>query len=348
MQSHYAAPSYFPPQPQSPYAQPYSHPHGYPSPYMQYPPHMQMPPYVDPLGAYRVQSPGHASQAAASDPAKDKVDQEELMKRFEMLLKQSEEKKEPDISREDTLKQAMDQMKADSAAAAAAAAAKSAEESRIREEARLEAMRAIEDEKRKAADQAEREQRIRKEAAEAALKAAEAEAAAKAERAALEKKIAEDAAAAAKTAAEKEAADAAAKREAEAKKAQEEAEAKLKAAEEAAEKAKADAEAAEKKAAENAPPERKAPIRFKDALGRTYHVPFEKCYKWRVRLLKSSQDNMLTTYRTWKHSSIKLSHTRKTSLNGSIPATTISSDLTRISLCRSTGEILFSQTCTSQ
>ncbi|KAK5284527.1 hypothetical protein LTR20_000835 [Exophiala xenobiotica] len=154
-------------------------------------------------------------------------------------------------------------------------------ERRIREEARQEAIRAYEEQVKKAADQAAREQQIRKEAAEAALKAAAEEAAAKAEKAAAEKKIADEAAAAAKSQAEKEAAEAAAAAQAEAKKAQEEAEAKLKEAEANAAKAKAEAEEAEKKAAAAAPAERKAPVRFKDAIGRNYNFPWERCCRWR-------------------------------------------------------------------
>lgn len=140
-----------------------------------------------------------------------------------------------------------------------------------------EAIRAYEEQVRKAAEQAAREQQIRKEAAEAALKTP-------AKQAAAEKKIADEATAAAKTAAEKEAADAAAAAAAEekAKRAQEVAEAQLKEAEEAAAKAKAGAEEAEKKAAAAAPVEKKPPVRFKDAIGRNYNFPWERCCRWRV------------------------------------------------------------------
>lgn len=205
------------------------------------------------------------------------------MKRIDSLMKQqTDDRKEAEVSKEDALKQAMEQMKADSAKTAAAAAQRSAEEIRLKEEARQEVLRAIDEEKKRAAEQTAREEKIRQEAAEAALKKAEAEAKAQADRAVAEKKIAEDAAAAAKSAAEKEAKEAAEAKEAVAKKAQEEALAKLKEAEEAAAKAKAEAEAAEKKAAENAPPERKAAVKFKDAIGRNYNFPFERCHKWRV------------------------------------------------------------------
>ncbi|KIW17790.1 hypothetical protein PV08_04985 [Exophiala spinifera] len=154
-------------------------------------------------------------------------------------------------------------------------------ERRIREEARQEAIRAYEEQVRKVAEQAAHEQQIRKEAAEAALRAAAEEAAARAEKAAAEKKIADEAAAAAKSQAEQAAAEAAAAAQAEAKKAQEEAEAKLKEAEAQAAKAKAEAEEAEKKAAAAAPPEKKAPVRFKDAIGRNYNFPWERCHRWR-------------------------------------------------------------------
>ncbi|KAJ9602262.1 hypothetical protein H2200_013117 [Cladophialophora chaetospira] len=179
--------------------------------------------------------------------------------------------------REDAIRAAEEKARA----AAAAEMERRAQEQRIREEARQEAIRAYEEQVRKAAEQAAREQQIRKEAAEAALAAAAADAAAKAEKAAAEKKIADDAAAAAKTAAEQESAAAAAAAKEEAKKAQEEAEAKLKEAETAAATAKAEAEEAEKKAAAAAPPERRAPVRFKDAIGRSYNFPWERCCRWR-------------------------------------------------------------------
>ena len=178
-------------------------------------------------------------------------------------------------------------------AAAAAEAERKAQEQRIRDEARLEAIRAYEEQVRKAAEQAAREQQIRKEAADAALKAAAEEATAKAEKAAAEKKIADEAAAVAKTKAEKEAADAAAAAKEDAKKAQAEAETKLKEAEAAAAKAKAEAEEAEKKAAAAAPPERRAPVRFKDAIGRNYNFPWERCCRWRVSEMLSI---FVTTY----------------------------------------------------
>ncbi|KAK5943563.1 hypothetical protein PMZ80_004571 [Knufia obscura] len=166
-----------------------------------------------------------------------------------------------------------------------------AEEARIREEAKREA---IEAEKARIAAEAERaayEQKIRKEAAEAALAAAAASLKAKQDQADREAKIAADAAEAANNAAAKqakemaEAAEKAAKEAAEsaeaaAKAAKEEHEAKIKEAEAAAEAAKKEAEAAEAKAAANAPVEKKAPLRFKDALGRSYNFPWDRCCKW--------------------------------------------------------------------
>jgi hypothetical protein len=187
--------------------------------------------------------------------------------------------------REDAIRAAEEKARA----AAAAEAERKAQEQRIREEARQEAIRAYEEQVRKATEQAAREQQIRKEAAEAALKAAAEEAAAKAEKAAAEKKIAEDAAAAAKSAAEQEAAAAAAAATEAAKKAQEEADAKLKEAEAAAAAAKAEAEEAEKKAAAAAPPEKRAPVRFKDAIGRSYNFPWERCCRWRVSELRGNE-----------------------------------------------------------
>ena len=165
------------------------------------------------------------------------------------------------------------------------------EEARIREEARREALEA---EKARIAAEAERaayEQRIRKEAAEAALAAAAADAKSKKEQAEREAKIAVDAAEAAKhsaekqakeiaEAAEKAAKEAAASAEAAAKKAKDEHDTKLKEAEAAAAAAKKEAEKAEAKAAANAPPEKQAPIKFKDALGRNYNFPWDRCRKW--------------------------------------------------------------------
>lgn len=257
-----------------------------------------------------------SKEAQAADKAKADAARAEQESRIrEQALRQAEERAREDAIRaqeekrirDQALIQAEEKARAEAAAAAAraeeerrireeairAAEAKAradaiamqermAAEQRIRDEARQEAIRAYEEKVRQAAEQAAREQQIRKEAADAALKAAAEEAAAKAEKAAAEKKIADEAAAAAKTAAEKEAAEAAAALKEEAKKAQEEAQAKLKEAEEAAAKAKAEAEEAEKKAAAAAAPEKKAPVRFKDAIGRNYNFPWERCCRWRV------------------------------------------------------------------
>ncbi|KAK6381032.1 uncharacterized protein PV06_10773 [Exophiala oligosperma] len=254
-------------------------------------------------------------EAQAAEKAKAAAAQAEQEARIRQdALRQAEEKTRQDAIRAEEEKRIRDQaliQAAEKARAEAVAAAARAEEERrireeailaaeakaradtaalnermeaerrIREEARQEAIRAYEEQVRKAAEQAAHEQQIRKEAAEAALRAAAEEAAAKAEKAAAEKKIADEAAAAAKSQAEKDAADAAAAAQAEAKKAQEEAEAKLKEAEAQAAKAKAEAEEAEKKAAAAAPPEKKAPVRFKDAIGRNYNFPWERCHRWR-------------------------------------------------------------------
>jgi hypothetical protein len=69
-----------------------------------------------------------------------------------------------------------------------------------------------------------------------------------------------------------------------AEKAQEEAEEAFdEALKEAEAKAKSKvAEAAKKAAATVPPPEKKAPIRFKDAIGRNYNFPWERCHRWRV------------------------------------------------------------------
>ncbi|KIX00269.1 uncharacterized protein Z518_10408 [Rhinocladiella mackenziei CBS 650.93] len=256
-----------------------------------------------------------SKEAQAAEKAKIEAERAEQESRIrEQALRQAEEKARQDALRAEEEKRIRDQAliqaaekaraEAEAAAAraaeerrireeavlaaeakaradAAALAERMAAEQRIREEARQEAIRAYEEKVRQAAEQAAREQQIRKEAAEAALKAAAEEAAAKAEKAAAEKKIADEAAAAAKSAAEKEAADAAAAAQEEAKKVKEEAEAKLKEAEEAAAKAKAEAEEAEKKAAAAAPPEKKPPVRFKDAIGRNYNFPWERCCRWR-------------------------------------------------------------------
>jgi hypothetical protein len=132
----------------------------------------------------------------------------------------------------------------------------------------------------------EKKDREAKEAArEAAIKAAADDLAAKAERAASDAKIAEEAAAKAreevKKEAEAKAADDAAKAQAEAEAKAERAASDAKIAEEAAAKAKKEMEEAAA-AAVPPPPEKKAPIRFKDAVGRKFNFPFHLCAKWPV------------------------------------------------------------------
>ncbi|KAL4955063.1 hypothetical protein BDW69DRAFT_129608 [Aspergillus filifer] len=130
----------------------------------------------------------------------------------------------------------------------------------------------------------ERTEREARDAREATRKA-EAEAAAAAEAAKLqqaahEKKIVEEAAAQAKAEAEQKAADEAAK----AKQEAEEAAAKAAdaAAAEATEKATADVEKKIAAAvAANKPPDKKPPIKFKDALGRKFNFPFDLCCTWK-------------------------------------------------------------------
>ncbi|KAI1614314.1 hypothetical protein EDD37DRAFT_612094 [Exophiala viscosa] len=296
---------------------PQFNPQQYQPQYLQYP--QQMPyPYMIPPPVVPSPQPGSAHISAEKLDAKKDTDPEEMYKRFADLMKEKElsqeaqaaEKAKADAAaaeqearyREQALKQATDKARQDAIRAeeerqiredamraaeakaradAAAIAERMATEQRIREEAKQDALRAYEAQVKQAADQAAREQQIRKEAAEAALKAAAEEAAAMADKAATEKKIADDAAAAAKSQAEKEAAEAAAAAKEAAETAQKEAEAKLKEAEEAAAKAKAEAEEAEKKAAAAAPAEKKAPVRFKDAIGRSFKFPWERCCRWR-------------------------------------------------------------------
>ena len=162
-----------------------------------------------------------------------------------------------------------------------AAAEREAVEKRIREEATASATKAAEDARRAETERAARDQQIREEAAAAALKKAAEEAEAKTAKAAADKKIADEAAAAAKTEAEKKAAKLADKAKEESEKKQKEAEEKLKEAEEAAAKAKKEAEEAKKAAEAAAPKEKKAPIRFHDAVGRKFNFPFEICCRWR-------------------------------------------------------------------
>ncbi|KAL3477829.1 hypothetical protein BJX99DRAFT_257000 [Aspergillus californicus] len=141
-------------------------------------------------------------------------------------------------------------------------------------------------------ERTEREAREAREAAAAAAAAAAvAEQVAQTERAAHEKKIVEEAAANAaanaKADAEQKAADEAAKAKQEAE------EAAAKAAEEAVKAAEAAAAEAKEKAtadvqeqiaaavAANKPPDKKKPIKFKDALGRKFSFPFDLCCTWK-------------------------------------------------------------------
>lgn len=112
----------------------------------------------------------------------------------------------------------------------------------------------------------ERTERENKEAArQAAIEREAAEKAAREQQLAHDRKIAEEAAALARADAEKKAAEDAAKAKEEAEKAA------------AAEAANAAAEASNKPA-----PEKKKPIKFKDAVGRKFSFPFELCSTWQV------------------------------------------------------------------
>lgn len=117
------------------------------------------------------------------------------------------------------------------------------------------------------------EREARETARQTAIEEAEAAKAAKEERAAHEKKIILEAAALAREEAEQKAAEEAAKAKQEAEKA---------AAEAAAEAAAAATEAAN--AANKPPPEKKKPIKFKDAVGRKFSFPFDLCCTWQVTL----------------------------------------------------------------
>ena len=121
------------------------------------------------------------------------------------------------------------------------------------------------------------EERTEREAKEAREAQEAAEKVAREERAAHEKKIALEAAALARAEAEQKAAE-------EAAKAKEEAEKVAAAA--AAEAAAAATEAANAAAASKIPPEKKKPIKFKDAVGRKFSFPFDLCCTWQVRFLR--------------------------------------------------------------
>ena len=115
------------------------------------------------------------------------------------------------------------------------------------------------------------EREARETARQTAIEQAEAAKAAKEERAAHEKKIILEAAALAREEAEQKAAEEAVKAKQEAEKA---------AADAAAEAAAAATEAAN--AANKPPPEKKKPIKFKDAVGRKFSFPFDLCRTWQV------------------------------------------------------------------
>ncbi|KAB8070311.1 hypothetical protein BDV29DRAFT_35518 [Aspergillus leporis] len=129
----------------------------------------------------------------------------------------------------------------------------------------------------------EREAKEQREAArQAVLEQEAAEQAAREERAAHEKRIAEEAAARAKAEAEQKAAEEAAKAKKEAEEAATAAAAEAAAAAtEAANAAAAEAIAAARAAASDKPlPEKKKPIKFKDAVGRKFSFPFDLCCTW--------------------------------------------------------------------
>lgn len=170
------------------------------------------------------------------------------------------------------------------------------------------------------------ERELRDAAREAAIAKAAADKLAAEERAIAEKKIADAAAAKATAAANEEAekklAEEAAKAQkaaeelaaqaaADAKKAAEEAaaiaaEEAKKAADEAAAIAVAEAKkAAEEAAANKPPPEKKKPIKFKDAVGRKFNFPFHLCSTWQVCIIKLISlflvIALLTFTRVWRN-----------------------------------------------
>lgn len=138
-------------------------------------------------------------------------------------------------------------------------------------------------------ERTEREAREAREAErQAAIEQEATEQAAREERAAHEKQIADDAAAAARAEAEQKAAEEAAQAKKEADEAAAAAAAEAAAAAtEAANAAAAEAVAAATTAASNQPPpapEKKKPIKFKDAVGRKFNFPFELCCTWQVKM----------------------------------------------------------------
>lgn len=268
--------------PQNPYyASPFQ---GVPSPmapYVQYP----IAPQPDHLRALTA-SPSHVTPVQVTSPPA--VDENAMLERFQALLlaeraerdKKEKERQTEAQSAEERVaamrvaererREVENRIRAEAVRAAEEEALaqrrrdtdRRAEEARIREEAKREALEA---EKARVAAEAERvarEAKIRKEAAEAALAAAAAEIKAKQQQADREAKIAADATEAAKNAATKEAQTAA------------------DAAEAAVSAAKKEAEAVQAKMAGLARPEKKAPLKFKDALGRTFNFPWDRCCKW--------------------------------------------------------------------
>ncbi|KAE8348769.1 hypothetical protein BDV28DRAFT_142754 [Aspergillus coremiiformis] len=132
-------------------------------------------------------------------------------------------------------------------------------------------------------ERTEREAREQREAArQAALEQEAADQAAREERAAHEMRIAEEAASHARAEAEQRAAEEAAKAKKDAEEAAAAAAAEAAAAAtEAANAAAAEAIAAAKAAAsDKPPPEKKKPIKFKDAVGRKFSFPFDLCCTW--------------------------------------------------------------------
>lgn len=192
------------------------------------------------------ESPSATSQSDTAKDAKDVKDaKDEAIARLEkLILDERAEREARDAAREAAIaKAAADKLAAEERAAA---------EKKIAGEAAANA---------RAAALAEAEQRAA-ETAVAAQKAAEELAAAAAAEA---RKTAEEAAAAAAE---------------EAKKAADEAAAAGAAA--AAAEAKKAAEEAAAKAAKKPPPEKKKPIKFKDAVGRKFNFPFHLCATWQV------------------------------------------------------------------
>lgn len=296
---------------------PYAHPavHQYPPGYFQH--YGQMPPNpyyapqyqnVPPQMASYVQypvapqhdhiraltaSPAHIAPVQVASPPT--VDENAMMEKFQaLLLAERTAREKKDTERQNEAQSVEERF----AAMRAAERERREQETRIREEARREALEA---EKARLAAEVERlayESRIRKEAAEAALAAAAAETKARQQQADREAQIAADATETAKKAATKEAKIAAEAAEAAAKAAKvaaeakereaaeaaattkKEHEAKLKEVEAAAEAAKKEAEAAAAKVAGLSRTEKKAPLKFKDALGRTFNFPWDRCYKW--------------------------------------------------------------------